>query len=75
MFMSHQGLFARRNISPGELVAMYSGLRAYDYDSIFFKNMTLAEREDRHKNQGMRVGTQWGLHHWQCRDGGAQKKK
>lgn len=44
------GLFAKRFIPRGSVVAYYAGEHLYDYDEALLPNMTIDEREDRHKN-------------------------
>jgi hypothetical protein len=47
---SGEGLFARRDIMPGEVAVMYAGVKVYDEDAMFLANMSICEREDAHKN-------------------------
>ena len=44
------GLFARRNINPDEIVALYAGLLVFDEGIIHSENMTIEEMEDAQKN-------------------------
>ena len=44
------GIFAKRDIFQGSLVAYYAGAHLYDYGLIMHSNMTVDQREDRHKN-------------------------
>ena len=44
------GLFAKRDLQKGSLVAYYAGAHLHDYDEALFPNMTVDEREERHKN-------------------------
>jgi len=43
------GIFAKRNFFSGQLVAYYAGAPLYDYGTVIFRNMTVDEKEDRHK--------------------------
>jgi hypothetical protein len=43
------GIFARRDVFSGSLVSYYAGAPLYDYNTIIFKNMTVDEKEERHK--------------------------
>ena len=44
------GIFAKRDIFQGSLVAYYAGSHLYDYSEVMFDNMTIDQREERHKN-------------------------
>ena len=44
------GIFAKRDIFQGSLVAYYAGSHLYDYNEVMFDNMTVDQREERHKN-------------------------
>ena len=50
MGVKGDGLYARRPILAGSLVATYAGLLVPDEDALMHANMTAAEREDAHKN-------------------------
>ena len=45
-----EGLFARRDIPPYQLVVTYAGFKAYEDDDLYLANMTKAERFAAHKN-------------------------
>ena len=54
---AYEGLFARRNFSPGELVSYYGGQRLFKTD-VIFENMTKEERQEAsacHLALGLRV--------------------
>ena len=47
---SGDGLFARRTINPGEIVALYAGTLVFDEGKLHTYNMTMEEMEDAQKN-------------------------
>lgn len=44
------GLFAKRDLTMGSIIVLYAGFMVKDSQKIYTKNMTLDERELRHKN-------------------------
>jgi len=44
-----EGLFAKKHLPKGSLIAYYAGSPLRDLEKIIFLNMTNNEREDRHK--------------------------
>ena len=44
------GLFAKRNIKKGQMIVNYHGVIVNDDIDIYHDNMTIAERENIHKN-------------------------